>query len=64
MITTTKLRNGVTVLAKETKFGINAFSYSNDKQANNKKNELLKMGIQCNIYIPFGSPVRFIKINK
>ena len=62
-MTTTTLRNGTKVLAKVTKFGVNAYTYSNDKQASKKQIELSILGIDCNVYIPFGSPVRFIKIN-
>lgn len=61
-ILTTNLRNGVKVLAKNTQFGINAYTYSNDKQAGLKQIQLSNLGIECSVYIPCGSSVRFIKL--
>jgi len=46
---TVKLNNGSTVLAKEDKNGISAYTYSNKKQAHNKVGELQAQGIKCHI---------------
>jgi hypothetical protein len=46
---TFKLNNGLTVLAKQDKYGINPYTYANHKQANNKRNELQSQGIKCHI---------------
>lgn len=63
-MTTTKLRNGVTVLAKTDKYGVNAIGYSNLKQANNRQIKLSLEGVDCSIYrTPFNNSVTYIKIN-
>ena len=63
-ITTTKLRNGVTVLAKSDKFGINAVGYTNLKQANARQIKLTLEGIDCSVYrTPTNLSVTYIKIN-
>jgi len=48
-MTTFKLNNGLIVLAKETKYGINPYTYANRKQAHNKARELQAQGIKCHI---------------
>jgi len=64
ILTTTLNDKKTTVLAKNTKFGINAYTYSNDTQANKKANELRALGIDCNVYQSWGnSVVRYIRIN-
>jgi hypothetical protein len=63
-ITTTKLRNGVTVLAKVDKYGLNAVGYSNLKQASERQAKLSVQGIDCSIYRSFGNAsVTYIRIN-
>jgi hypothetical protein len=64
-ITTTTLNDKkTTVLAKKTKYGINALTYSNDTMAHKKANELRAQGIDCRVYNPpTNFSVRFIKIN-
>ena len=53
-----------TVLAKKTKYGINALTYCNDTMAHKKANELRSQGIDCNVYNPATNlVVRYIKIN-
>lgn len=44
-ILTVQLRNGLTVLAKQTKWGISALTYANHAQANNKIAELSRHNI-------------------
>lgn len=61
-ILTTQLRNKTVVLAKVDQFGVNAVTYVNDKQANKKEMELKQQGIDCTVYIPYGSRIRFIQI--
>ena len=63
-ITTTKLRNGVTVLAKVDRYGINAVGYTNLKQANARQIKLSLEGINCSVYrTPCNQMVTYIKIN-
>ncbi len=63
-IQTVKLRNGVTVLAKADKYGINAVGYTNIKQANARQIKLTLEGIDCSVYItPTNFSVTYIKIN-
>jgi hypothetical protein len=63
-ILTTKLRNGVTVLAKADRYGINAVGYSNLTQANKRQIKLSLEGIDCSVYrTPCNMSVTYIKIN-
>ena len=63
-IQTVKLRNGVTVLAKADKYGINAVGYTNLKQANARQIKLTLEGIDCSVYrTPTNFSVTYIKIN-
>ena len=63
-IATTKLRNGVTVLAKVDKYGVNAVTYSNLKQASQRQAKLYNEGIDCSLYRSFGNAsVTYIRIN-
>ena len=61
-ILTVKLRNGLTVLAKKTKFGINEVTFANNTQANIKQLLIEATGIKCYV-IGFGSPCKYIVIN-
>lgn len=61
-IQTEKLRNGFTVLAKNTKYGLSAYTYSNRTQAEIKQVLLLASGIQSHIRQFSGGPF-FIVIN-
>ena len=59
-ITTTKLNNGLTVLAKETKkYGNQAVSYCNFLQAETKQMILLAQGIESYIW---GTSAKYIVI--
>lgn len=58
---TVKLNNGVIVLAKETKYGLNAIGYANRTQANRKSFILRSKGIDCDV-VNWGCPF-FIRIN-
>lgn len=58
---TVTLRNGLTVLAKETKSGINAVTFVNFTQAYSKAKELTAKGIDCHV-IGFGQPAKYIAI--
>jgi hypothetical protein len=63
-IAITKLRNGVTVLAKVDKFGVNPVGYTNLKQASDRQSKLSIQGIDCSIYrTPTNASVTYIKIN-
>lgn len=63
-INTIKLRNGITVYAEiNKKFGLCAKTYSNYTQAVQKELTLTAMGVNCSIYSPVGSCVKYIKIN-
>lgn len=63
-IETAKLNNGVKVLAKTDKYGTNAVTYSNLKQATARQIKLSIAGINCSVYRAFGnSMVTYIKIN-
>lgn len=59
---TIQLRNKVTVLAKEDQFGINPYTYTNDTQASKKQIQLQSQGVQCSVYSPWGSRVKYIQI--
>lgn len=62
-IQTTTIRNGVKVLAKETKYGINAVTYCNDTQAHKKQMQLKSAGVDCFVYQPpTNYAVRYIAI--
>ena len=60
-ILTIKLNNGRTVLAKETKFGINAVNYVSNKQANNKVEQLQQIGIDC--WFSEFDRIKFVYVN-
>ena len=63
-ILTFKLRNGVTVFAKNDKYGINPVGYCNLKQANARQIKLQEMGVDCFVYrTPCNQSVTFIAIN-
>lgn len=59
---TVKLRNGLTVLAKETKYGINAVTYVNSTQAETKALFLTAQGINCHV-VGYGQAAKYIAIN-
>jgi hypothetical protein len=62
-ITTTTLRNKTVVLARTDKHGFfGAATYANDTQAVKKVMDLKSQNINCSVYQPWGSRVRFIKI--
>ena len=59
-IQTVKLRNGQNAYAEQTKFGIQAKSYSNYKQADIKAMILFANGIDC--YVSQTTTVKYIII--
>jgi hypothetical protein len=59
-IKTVKLRNGKNAYAEETKFGIQAKTYSNYKQADIKAMILFANGIDC--YVSQTTTVKYIII--
>lgn len=60
---TTTLRNGIIVLAKETKFGMYPVTYVNDTMAHKKQMQMKAMGIDCFVYNPpTNNVVRYIAI--
>jgi hypothetical protein len=63
-MTTTTLKNGTSVLAvNDKKYGVRAKQFVNDTQANVQQMILFAQGIECSVYVPFMSTVRYIKIN-
>jgi len=62
-IHTEKLRNGLFALARPTKYGLSAYSYSNFKQAEIRQMLLLASGIESNIRQFNGGPFYVIVVN-
>lgn len=61
-VLTVKLRNGLVVLAKKTKYSdADAFTYCNDTQAEKKADQLRAQGIDCYVW-GYGRPAKFIAI--
>ena len=61
ILTTTLGDKKTVVLAKQTQWGIDAVTYGNLKQANNKIEQLRANGIDCFLY-DRGEPAKFIII--